>query len=292
MPQQDMFTAPGGLTIHRIVELTAPTLPLTQLLPGLTEAQIAESADLLGTGAVSEDGRAIMEFQSFVVRTPHHTILIDSCIGNDKTLPHAADWHRRQGNTYEHTLAQAGLRFADIDYVFCTHLHADHVGWNTRLVDGRWQPSFPNARYVFSAAEVAYWQEDHARSGAATFAESIQPVLEANRADLVADDAAIGDHIRLLPTPGHTPHHVAILLGKSRDDAAFAGDILHTPLQFRFPDLHAATDRLDPGAAAASRRAFLERYAGTDTVCCFIHTPAPSAGRIRAARTGFTCVPV
>jgi glyoxylase-like metal-dependent hydrolase (beta-lactamase superfamily II) len=117
-------------------------------------------------------------------------------------------------------------------------------------------------------------------------------VLEAGRADLVADDAVIGDHVRLLPTPGHTPHHVAVLLGKGRDEAAFAGDVLHSPLQFRYPDLASAIDRDNPAAASVSRRAFLERFAETGTVCCFAHTPAPSAGFVRWLGTGFTCVGV
>jgi glyoxylase-like metal-dependent hydrolase (beta-lactamase superfamily II) len=109
-------------------------------------------------------------------------------------------------------------------------LHADHVGWNTRLVDGKWAPTFPNARYVFSADEVRFWEAAYAQAGTPVFEESVLPVLEAGRADLVADDAVIGDHVRLLPTPGHTPHHVAVLLGKGRDEAAFAGDLLHSPL--------------------------------------------------------------
>jgi len=118
----------------------------------------------------------------------------------------------------------------------------------------------------------------------------VLPVLEAGRADLVSDDAVIGDHVRLLPTPGHTPHHVAVLLGKGRDEAAFAGDVLHSPLQWRYPDLASVIDRDGAAAAAVSRRGFLERFAETGTVCCFAHTPAPSAGFVRRLGAGFTCV--
>jgi glyoxylase-like metal-dependent hydrolase (beta-lactamase superfamily II) len=282
--------AAGDLTIHRIVEISGPTLGLRQMLPELSEEVLAEHRGWLAPDALDADDRAIMTFQSYVVRTPHHNILIDSCVGNDKTLPHMGDWHKRQGREYELALEAAGLRYEDIDYVFCTHLHSDHVGWNTRLVDGKWAPTFPKARYVFSADEVRFWEAQYAQAGIQVFEESVRPVLEAGRADLVADDAVIGDHVRLLPTPGHTPHHVAVLLGKGRDEAAFAGDVLHSPLQWRYPDLASVIDRDGAAAAAVSRRGFLERFAETGTVCCFAHTPAPSAGFVRRLGAGFTCV--
>ena len=282
----------GNLTVHRIVEDTGPTIGIRQMLPGLSEEMLAEHRGWLAPDALTEDDRAVMTFQSYVVRTPHHTILIDSCLGNDKTLPHIPAWHKRQGPGYERALSAAGLRFEDIDYVFCTHLHSDHVGWNTRLVEGKWAPTFPNARYVFSADEVQHWEGAYARAGVTVFEQSVLPVLEAGRADLVADDAVIGDHVRLLPTPGHTPHHVAVLLGKGRDEAAFAGDVLHSPLQWRYPDMESAMDRDGAAAAAVSRRGFLERFVETDTVCCFAHTTAPSAGFFRRIGAGFTCVAI
>jgi glyoxylase-like metal-dependent hydrolase (beta-lactamase superfamily II) len=284
--------AAGDLTVCRIVEITGATMGIRQMLPGLTDEVLAEHREWLAPEALSEDDRAIMVFQSYVVRTPHHNVMIDSCVGNDKTLPQMPDWQNRQGQEYELALGEAGLRYEDIDYVFCTHLHADHVGWNTRLVDGKWAPTFPKARYVFSADEVRHWEAAYAQAGVPVFAESVLPVLEAGRADLVSDDAVIGDHVRLLPTPGHTPHHVAVLLGKGRDEAAFAGDLLHSPLQWRYPDLASAIDGDGAAAASRSRRGFLERFAETGTVCCFAHTPSPSAGLVRRLGPGFTCVGV
>jgi len=121
--------AAGDLTVHRIVEMSGPTMGIQQMLPGLTDAMLAEHRGWLAPDSLDADDRAIMNFQCYVVRTPHHNILIDSCIGNDKTMPpHMADWHKRQGREYELALEAAGLRYEDIDYVFCTHLHADHVG--------------------------------------------------------------------------------------------------------------------------------------------------------------------
>jgi glyoxylase-like metal-dependent hydrolase (beta-lactamase superfamily II) len=284
--------AAGDLTVHRIVESAGPTMPMLQMLPELTEDILAEHRGWLAPDSLDADDRAIMNFQCYVVRTPHHVMLIDSCIGNDKTLPHVPDWHQRKGQSYDLALREAGLRYDDIDYVFCTHLHADHVGWNTRLVDGIWAPTFPNARYVFSAEEVRFWEAAYAQAGVMVFAESVLPVLDSGRADLVADDSVIGDHVRLLPTPGHTPHHVAVLLGKGRDEAVFAGDVLHSPLQWRLPDLASLIDRDNAAAAAVTRRGFLERFAETGTVCCFAHTPSPSAGFIRRLGSGFTCIGV
>ncbi len=284
--------AVGASIVHRIEEFAGPVMGMRQMLPGLSEEVLAEHRSWLAPDALSDDDQAILTFQSYVVRTPHHNILIDTCLGNDKDLPHAPGWHKRQGQDYELALEAAGLRFEDIDYVFCTHLHADHVGWNTRIVDGKWAPTFPKARYVFSADEVRFWEAAYAQAETSVFEQSVLPVLEAGLADLVADDAVIGDHVRLLPTPGHTPHHVAVLLGKGQDEAAFAGDLLHSPLQWRYPELLSAIDRNDAAAAAVSRRGFLERFADSATVCCFAHTTAPSAGRVRRQGTGFMCMSV
>jgi glyoxylase-like metal-dependent hydrolase (beta-lactamase superfamily II) len=170
----------------------------------------------------------------------------------------------------------------------CTHLHVDHVGWNTRLEGGYWVPTFPKARYVFGKAEYDYWAEQHAKAEVPPFGDSVLPVVEARRADLVRDDFAIGDHLRILPTPGHTPGHVAFAAGRGKDDAVFCGDIMHSPLQTRYPELSPNFD-VDPALAARTRRDFMERYCDTDTLCCMAHFPSPSTGKIRRRGNGFSC---
>ncbi len=170
----------------------------------------------------------------------------------------------------------------------CTHLHVDHVGWNTRLENGRWVPTFPNARYVFAKSEFDYWTEQHAKTPVPPFGDSVLPVVEAKQADIVRDDFAIGDHVRILPTPGHTPGHVAFTFGRGRDDAVFSGDLMHSPLQTRYPELSVKFD-VDQPQAAVTRRNFLERYCDTDTLCCTAHFPSPSAGKIRRRGNGFSC---
>jgi len=279
----------GDLTIHRAIEQEVPFFPALELLPQLTPELLAENRGWLRRAkAIDESDVLILCFQSYIVRTPHHTVLIDSCIGNDKPRPGRPKWHMKTDDTYMRALAAAGVTPADIDYVMCTHLHVDHVGWNTRLENGRWVPTFPKARYVFGKTEYQYWSEQNRNAEVPPFADSVLPVVEADRAEIVSDDFAIGDHVRILPTPGHTPGHVAFALGRGKDDAVFSGDLMHTPLQTLYPELSPKFD-VDPAQAAATRRNFLERYCETDTLCCTAHFPSPSVGKIKRKGNGFAC---
>jgi len=226
-----------------------------------------------------------------VVKTPHHTILIDSCIGNDKPRPNRPNWNMKTDDTYMRALAAAGISVGDIDYVMCTHLHVDHVGWNTRLENGRWVPTFSKAKYVFAKTEFDYWIETNAKTPVPPIADSVMPIVEARRHEVVGDEHAIGDHVRILPTPGHTPGHSAFRLGRAKDDAVFSGDLIHSPIQALYPEMSMKFD-VDQAAAAKTRRSFLERYCDTETLCCTAHFPSPSVGRIRRRGGGFTCVSV
>lgn len=279
----------GELTIQRVIEQETTFLPALNMLPDLTAEMLAENKPWLQkVGAIDADDVLILAFQSYVVRTPHHTILVDTCIGNDKPRPGRDKWHMKSDDAYMRALNAAGLRVEDIDFVMCTHLHVDHVGWNTRLDNGRWVPTFPNARYVFGKTEFDYWTEQNAKTPVAPFADSVLPVVEARKADIVHDDFQIGDHVRLIPTPGHTPGHVAIAFGRECDDAVMTGDLIHSPLQARYPELSAKFD-VDRAQAADTRRGFLERYCDSDTLCCFAHFPSPSAGRVKRWGNGFRC---
>ena len=279
----------GDLTIQRVIEQETTFLPALNMLPGLTPETLAGNRRWLQkAGAIDADDVFILAFQSYVVRTPHHTILVDTCIGNDKPRPGRDKWHMKTDDTYMRALNAAGLRLEDIDFVMCTHLHVDHVGWNTRLDNGRWVPTFPNARYVFAKSEFDYWTGQNAKAPVAPFGDSVLPVVAAQKADIVRDDFRIGDHVRLMPTPGHTPGHVAIAFGRGRDDAVMTGDLIHSPLQARYPELSAKFD-VDPAQAASTRRSFLEHYCDSDTLCCFAHFPSPSAGRVKRWGDGFRC---
>jgi len=279
----------GDLTIHRIIEQETTFLPALEMLPDLTPDLLAKNRPWMQkAGALDGNDVLILCFQSYIVKTPHHTILIDSCIGNDKPRPSRPKWDMKTDDIYMRGLAAAGFSVANIDFVMCTHLHVDHVGWNTRLQDGGWVPTFPNARYVFGKTEFDYWTEQNAKTPVPAIVDSVLPIVEVNRSEIVSSDFAIGDHARILPTPGHTPGHVAFTLGRGKDDAVFSGDLMHTPLQARYPEMSMKFD-VDPAEAAKTRRGFLERYCDTDTLCCTAHFPSPSAGKIRRAGTGFSC---
>jgi glyoxylase-like metal-dependent hydrolase (beta-lactamase superfamily II) len=279
----------ADLTIQRVIEQESPYFPALELLPDLTLEMLGENrAWLKQAGALDANDVLVFCFQSYVVKTPHHTILIDSCIGNDKPRAGRPKWDKKTDDTYLRGLTAAGISVDDIDIVMCTHLHVDHVGWNTRLDNGRWVPTFPKARYVFGQHEYDYWTAENAKAEVPPFADSVLPVVEAGKADIVAVDFAIGDHVRILPTPGHTPGHFAVAIGKGKDDAVFAGDLIHTPLQLRYPELSPKFD-VDPAQAATTRRQFLERYCDTETLCCPAHFPSPSIGKIRRMGNAFAC---
>jgi glyoxylase-like metal-dependent hydrolase (beta-lactamase superfamily II) len=284
-------TVIGDMTIHRVVEMQAPFMDALEFLPTLTPELLAENRSWLEPDALDAQGRLIFCFQSYIVRTPHHTVLIDTCIGNDKNHPMRPTWHMRSDDTYMRGLAASGLSVDDVDYVMCTHLHPDHVGWNTRRANGRWVPTFPKARYLFSGKEYAYWTDRHAREPIPYMADSVLPIVEAKRAELVTSDHALDDHITLMPTPGHTPDHFAVCLGRGGRDAVVAGDLIHSPLQARYPEISMRAD-FDAQQAARTRRSFLDRYCDSTTICCTAHFPSPSMGRIARWGDGFRCTPV
>jgi glyoxylase-like metal-dependent hydrolase (beta-lactamase superfamily II) len=224
-------------------------------------------------------GDVLFTVQSYIVRSPHHTILIDSCVGNHKERATRPLWHRKTDDTYLRALASLELAPEDIDYVLCTHLHADHVGWNTRLEGGRWVPTFPKARYVFSKKELEAWQGGNQKFTRDPLEDSVLPVIAAGQAELVTNDYALDDQVWLEPTPGHTLDHVAICLASQGQRAVMCGDVMHSPIQCRHPEWTAWPD-WDPELAKRTRRAFMERYGDTATLVCTAHFPLPSAGRI------------
>jgi glyoxylase-like metal-dependent hydrolase (beta-lactamase superfamily II) len=277
------------IEIHRIVEQEAGFTPVLEFLPTLTPQLLAENRAWLEPAALDPaTDKLVLCFQSYVVKTPHHTVLVDSCIGNDKDRPTREAWHQKRDDHYMRALQAAGVGPEDIDFVMCTHLHADHVGWNTRLDNGRWVPTFPKARYLFSQKEYDYWAAEHAKTPIPAMADSVLPVVAAKRADFVTSEYGLGDHIRLMPTPGHTPDHFAVCLGRRGDRAVMTGDLIHSPLQARYPDLVMRVD-YDPAQATATRRNFLERYCEADTLCCTMHFPSPSVGHIKRWGDGFRC---
>lgn len=281
----------ADITIDRIVEQQGAFAKISDFLPAATPELIDANRSWMQPAFMDAEDKLLLCFQSYVIHTPDHIILVDSCIGNDKDRAARPTWHRKTDATYMAALAAAGVGVEDIDFVLCTHLHTDHVGWNTRLDNGRWVPTFPKARYLFSARELAFWTERHTANPIPAIEDSVLPIVAAQRADLVDSAHVLSDHVRLVPTPGHTPDHFAVALGRGRDAAVLTGDLIHTPFQMRYPELSMMADT-DAAQSAVTRRAFLERYCDTDTLCCTAHFPSPSVNRISRWDTGFRCEPV
>src|SRR6266513_2392646 len=283
----------GDLTIHRIIEQETTFLPALDMLPGLTPELLAENRPWMQTaGAIDTSDVLILCFQSYVVKTPHHTILVDSCIGNDKPRPLRPKWNMKNDDTYMRGLAAAGFAVGDIDFVMCTHLHVDHVGWNTRLENGRWVPTFPNARYVFADRELAYWTKRQKDDPAACpwITDSVLPIVAANRVDIVKSAHAFNDLVTLIPTPGHTIDHYSVQVGKPGADAIITGDMIHSPLQARYPELGMMSD-YDSAQAGQSRRELFGRFCDASTLMCTAHFPSPSAGRFVRWKDAFDFKP-
>ncbi len=266
----------GDITIDRIVELEAPlATPLEVFDEAVPEAVTPHRHWLEPKALDPASGKMIMPVQSYLVRTRHHTILIDTCIGCRKSADWVPEWTDRRDETWLADLAAAGVGPEDIDYVFCTHFHSDHSGWNTRLVDGRWAPTFANAKYIFARAEYAAAEAEND----SVFQENVLPVMEAKQAVLVDMDYALDDEVWLEPTPGHTPGHVAVNLASKGARAVMCGDLMHNPIQLAEPGWSPNFDH-DGIQSAETRKSFLDAHCETDTVVLTAHFPSPSVGRV------------
>jgi glyoxylase-like metal-dependent hydrolase (beta-lactamase superfamily II) len=275
----------GDLTLMRVLEMIMP-FSSQQFFPETTPADWEPHLHWLQPDAMDLQGNLLFPMQSFIVRTSHHTILIDSCVGNDKERPTRPPWHLKNDDTYLRALAEHGLSVEDIDYVMCTHLHTDHIGWNTRLVDGRWVPTFPNARYIFSKKEFEAWDTGHEKFSRQPDEDSVLPIVEAGRADLVSNDFALDDEVWLEPMPGHTPDHVAVRLASKGKRAVMSGDLIHSPVQCLHPDWVPWPD-WDVELARKTRQNFLQQWCDTGMLVCPVHFPLPSAGYIVRDGDGF-----
>lgn len=280
--------AVGNITIHRVVEQEQPVFAAEEFFSTLAPEVLEENLSWLAPKFIDPTGKLVLCIQSYVVKTPHHTILIDTCVGNHKPRPSRPFWHQLTSDRYEKNLAAAGVGVGDIDYVMCTHLHTDHVGWNTRLDNGRWVPTFPKAKYLFADRELEFWTEKEKGnpSGFPWITDSVLPIMHAKRAEVVKSNHRLNELIELIPTPGHSIDHFSVLAGKAGQDAFFTGDMIHSPIQARYPDLGMFAD-YDSKQAGVTRRAILERFCDTSTLMCMAHFPSPSMGRIKRWGEGF-----
>jgi glyoxylase-like metal-dependent hydrolase (beta-lactamase superfamily II) len=253
----------GKVKITKVVELE--TVGSTRfILPLATNEEIRKLPWLIPAFA-TEEGRLKMSIHSLVVETPSRRIVVDTGLGNDKQGRNVPTWNNRNGPFLE-TLAAAGFPPESIDTVLCTHLHVDHVGWNTRLSGDQWVPTFAKARYVFGRTEYEHWRDhSHEPDEAAVFNDSVKPIVDAGKAELIPSDHRLTEEITMIPTPGHSPGHMSIHIMSDGEEGLLTGDVAHHPCQMAHLDWSSTVDS-DPVQSAATRRQLFSRFADRPTL--------------------------
>lgn len=274
----------GRVKITKVVELE--TVGSTRFILPLASNEEIRKLPWLIPHFATEEGRLKMSIHSLVVETPGKRIVVDTGLGNDKQGRNVPTWNNRSTPFLE-TMTAAGFPPDSIDTVLCTHLHVDHVGWNTKLSGGKWVPTFPKARYVFGKTEYEYWR-DHSTEPdkQAVFGDSVQPIVDADRADLIPSDHRLCEEISMIPTPGHSPGHMSILIQSEGEQGLLTGDVAHHPCQMAHLDWSSTADS-DQAQSAKTRATLFGRFADTATLVIGGHF---SAGHIRREEDAFSFV--
>jgi glyoxylase-like metal-dependent hydrolase (beta-lactamase superfamily II) len=272
----------GDVTVTKVVELEVMG-GSRFILPQATREAVLP-IDWLQPDFVDEEGRLKMSIHALVVetqsgKTGSRRIIVDTCLGNDKENRRIPTWNKLQ-TAFLADLATAGYSRDTIDTVICTHLHVDHVGWNTMLVEGRWVPTFPNARYLMGRVEYAHWTSRQDREDMmAVLGDSVMPVWDAGLVDLVETNYRICDEVSLIPTPGHTPGHVSVRIVSQGEEALITGDFMHHPCQIARPEWSSTADS-DPVEARQTRERMLTGPADTPVLVIGTHFAGRTAGRV------------
>lgn len=283
----------GNTTVTRIEEMTGPMFDPVTFFPDFDPALFEKHRQWLYPNHVDEkSGRIVASMHSWLIQTPNHNILVDTCIGNDKPRMPYRNWHEMQ-TPWLNNLKNTGVTPEDIDFVMCTHLHVDHVGWNTRLQDGQWVPTFPNARYLFAKTEYEFWKQEreavdpdefHGVNNQ-VFDDSVVPIL--HLADLIEGETeVIADLLRIVPAPGHTPGSVTIEVTDSQSLGIFTGDIYHHPIQVVEPSWNSAFCEL-PDQARETRLNVLNRCHDTQALMLPAHFGQSHACRVGTSDNAF-----
>ena len=274
----------GRVKITKVVEME--TVGSTRFILPLASNDEIRKLPWLIPHFATEEGRLKMSIHSLVVETPSRRIVVDTGLGNDKQGRGVPTWNNRSTPFLE-TMMAAGFAPDSIDTVLCTHLHVDHVGWNTQLVDGKWVPTFPKARYVFGKTEYEYWRDYTAEPDkVAVFNDSVKPVVDAGQVELIPSDHRLCEEISLIPTPGHSPGHMSVLIESDGQQALLTGDVAHHPCQMAHLDWCSVVDT-DPAQSAATRQRVFSRFADTPTLVIGGHF---SAGHIKRDGDAFRFV--
>ncbi|WP_371619093.1 MBL fold metallo-hydrolase [Streptomyces sp. NBC_00454] len=266
----------GTTVIHKVLEAQLTVLPSEVLRTD--DTALLKRYPWPAPDFSRADGTFVLSVHGLVVDTGTRRILVDTCVGNARA---SVPFLRMLDSAWLEDLGALGYPPESIDTVVCTHLHFDHVGWNTRLVEGEWVPTFPRARHLVTRAEWDHWADE----ADTNLQDTMRPLIDAGLVDFVAADHQVCGGVRLEAAPGHTPGQVAVVVESGGERAVITGDLVHHPVQFIEPDVAGLADA-DPALAAATRRAFVERYADTGTLVIGTHFPAPTAGLLRRGGDG------
>ena len=263
----------GEVKVTQVVELTTASLG-PHLLPQATP-EVLGAIEWMKP-FVDAQNRLVLSIHSLVVESQGQTIIVDTCVGNDKPRSYPR-WNNMQGDFLD-KFYSAGFITEQIDTVLCTHMHVDHVGWNTRLIDGKFVPTFVNAQYLYAKEEWAHWQQEEQEYGPVV-EDSVQPIFDAGQAVLVEPTHPVTDEVCLIPTPGHTPGHVSVHIKSAGEEAIITGDMIHHPCQICHPDWSSLADS-DANLAANTRQDFVTQHADQPVLIIGTHFAAPTAGHI------------
>ena len=269
----------GEVTVTRIVEMEIP-IPWSEDHAFLKEATPEALAQMpwLFPHFCTPEGAVILSFHALLVEAPGLRVVVDTCIGNDK--PRKELGYQALSTPFMQHMLDAGWPPESVDAVVCTHLHVDHVGWNTRLQDGKWVPTFPNARYLIGRREHEHWSAEGDDDQQAILADSVKPIFDEGLADFVDMDHRLSPEVRLVPAPGHTPGHVCVMIESKGERALITGDALHHPCQMAHLDWCPDVD-VDQTQSPKTRRALLEDMADTPALLIGTHFSGPTAGHVK-----------
>ncbi len=269
----------GDVVVTAVADIDPFDIPLSRVMPMTSAPELAPFADILVPDHLTESFAELrLAVQNFLVQVDGLSILVDTCVGEHKPRPRLDIWNMRADTGFLDRLAATGIDARSVDIVFCTHLHADHVGWNTCLRDGRWVPTFPNAKYLFGRAEYDHWlTRPTANHG--SFADSVSPVVEGGLMELVDDGFSVARGVTLLPLPGHSPGQMGLLIDRGAGRVLFCGDAIHSPLQVMLP--HVCSAFCDaPHQAVITRLKILEEAADDGRILVPAHFRRSGRARI------------
>jgi len=286
-----MYLKIGKLDVYAITEIERFEIPLSFMFPQMVPL-LAERDEKTIDPQILAGGQVQLTIRSWLLRQDDRVILIDCCVGNHKERPLWPGWHHRTEEGWLNQLFSLGVRPEDVDIVMCTHLHADHVGWNTKLENGRWVPTFPKATYLTGRSEYEHWLADSIEGDKhGSFKDSVAPIVDAGQMTFLDDGNEIAHGLAVELAPGHTPGQLLVCKNTGTEGAVFCGDVIHSPLQLEFPEISSAVCH-DPALAAQTRISLLTRMAENGHYLLPGHFADPGWCRIGCNGHAFKMIPI